>query len=241
MQTGVYHISFHTAHNLCCLFFWGCNFECIGCLRKVEPFDCHFPEPKGSPKPFSPTFLTLDEIIDALKSVKPEIVVFEGWEPTLDPHLSKIATELHREIGTCNYLLTNGYVLPELEGIDEVKVSIKALSDEIHREYTGKSNRRVLDNLREFYQSGIKLSAETVLIPGYVNEEEIGRIARFLASVDKQIPLRIDAYWPIASKKWRAPTAKEMRKAVEEAERYLVNVSFLGGSEEVQGEVVTVV
>ena len=85
------------------------------------------------------------------------------------------------------------------------------------------------------------MSAETVLIPGYVNEEEIGRIARFLASVDKEIPLRIDAYWPIASKKWRPPTAREMRKAVEEAERYLVNVSFLGGSEQVQGEVVTVV
>ena len=183
----------------------------------------------------------MDEIIDALRSVRPKIVVFEGWEPTLDPHLSRIATELHREIGTCNYLLTNGYILPELEGIDEVKVSIKALSDELHRGYTGKSNRRVLDNLREFYQSGIKLSAETVLIPGYVNEEEIGRIARFLASVDKQIPLRIDAYWPIASKKWRPPTAREMRKAVEEAETYLVNVSFLAGSEQVQGEVVTVV
>ncbi len=241
MKTRVYHISFHTAHKLSCLFFWGCNFECIGCLRKVEPFDCHFPAPKLSPKPFSPAFLTVEDIIDALKNVKPQVVVFEGWEPTLDPHLGKIATELHREIGTCNYLLTNGYILPELEGIDEVKVSIKAFSDEIHREYTGKSNRRVLYNLREFYQRGIKLSAETVLIPGYVNEEEIGRIARFLASVDKEIPLRIDAYWPIASKKWRPPTAYEMRQAVDEAERYLVNVSFLGGSEQVQGEVVTVV
>jgi pyruvate formate lyase activating enzyme len=241
MQTRVYHISFHTAHKLCCLFFWGCNFECIGCLRKVEPFDCHFPVPKQSAKPFSPTFLTFEEIVDALRSVTPRIVVFEGWEPSLDPHLSRIAAELHREIGTWNYLLTNGYILPDLEGIDEVKVSIKAFSDGIHREYTGKSNRMVLQNLREFYQRGIKLSAETVLIPRYVNEEEISRIARFLASVDKEIPLRIDAYWPIASKKWRSPTAREMRKAVEEAERYLVNVSFLGGNEQVQGEVVALV
>lgn len=132
MQTRVYHISFHTAHNLCCLFFWGCNFECIGCLRKVEPFDCHFPAPKQSPKPFSPTFLTLNEIIAALRGVKLEVAVFEGWEPTLDPQLSEIASELHRQIGTWNYLLTNGYSLPQLEGVDEVKVSIKALSDYTH-------------------------------------------------------------------------------------------------------------
>jgi pyruvate formate lyase activating enzyme len=241
MQTRVYHISFHTAHNLCCLFFWGCNFECVGCLRKVEPFDCHFPAPRQSPKPFSPTFLTLDEITDALSGVKPEFVVFEGWEPTLDPNLSEIAGELHRQIGTCNYLLTNGYIFRDVEDIDEVKVSIKALSDDIHREYTGKSNRRVLQNLGKLHQSGIKLSAETVLIPGYVDEEEIGRIARFLASVDREIPLRIDAYWPIASKKWRVPSAREMRKAVHEAERYLANVSFLEGTEEVQGEVVALV
>jgi pyruvate-formate lyase-activating enzyme len=183
----------------------------------------------------------LEEIINALKDIKPEIVVFEGWEPTLDPNLSKIATQLHQEIGTWNYLLTNGYLSPQLGGVDEVKVSIKAFSDEIHREYSGKSNKRVLENFKKLYQSKIKLSAETVLIPGYVDREEIGKIAKFVSSVDKEIPLRIDAYWPIISKKWRAPTAGEMREAIEEAKRYLLNVSFLGGTEEVQGEVVTLI
>lgn len=240
IKTKVYHISFHAAHNLSCLFFWGCNFYCKGCLRRVEPLDCHFSETK-SPKPFSPTFLTLDEITNVLKRVKPKIVVFEGWEPTFDQNLSEITKKLHHELGTWNYLLTNGYFLPEFEGIDEVKVSIKAISLEIHQEYTGKSNKRVLENFQKLYQSKIKLSAETVLIPGFMDKEEVGKIAKFIASIDKEIPLRIDAYWPISSKRWRAPTAKEMKEAVEEAKSYLINVSFLDGSEEVQGEIIKLV
>jgi pyruvate-formate lyase-activating enzyme len=240
IETKVYHISFHAAHNLSCLFFWGCNFSCKGCLRRAEPLDCHFPGIK-SPKPFFPTFITLDEIITALKKAKPKIVVFEGWEPTFDPNLSEITKRLHYELGSWNYLLTNGYSLPELEEMDEVKVSIKAISSKIHQEYTGKSNKRVLENFQKLYQSKIKLSTETVFIPDLIDKEEIGKIAKFIASVDKEIPLRIDAYWPIFSKRWRASTGEEIREAVEEAKSYLINVSFLAGSEEVKGEVIKLV
>ena len=74
-----------------------------------------------------------------------------------------------------------------------------------------------------------------------MDKEEVGKIAKFIASIDKEIPLRIDAYWPIVSKRWRAPTTKEMKEAVEEAKGYLVNVSFLNGSEEVKGEVIRLI
>ncbi|HAG09290.1 MAG TPA: radical SAM protein, partial [Desulfotomaculum sp.] len=111
----------------------------------------------------------------------------------------------------------------------------------IHQEYTGKSNKMVLENFQKLYQSKIKLSAETVLIPDFIDKEEIGKIAKFIASVDKEIPLRIDAYWPIFSKRWRAPTVEEIKEAVEEAKSYLIKVSFLAGSEEVKGEVIKLV
>ena len=113
-----------------------------GAEAKSQAFFSHFP-------------LTLDEIIDALRGVTPKTVVFEGWEPTLDPHLSKIATELHREIGTCNYLLTNGHILPELEGIDQVKVSIKALSDGIHRNIRGNQIEGFWTILESFTSVGL--------------------------------------------------------------------------------------
>jgi pyruvate-formate lyase-activating enzyme len=179
----------------------------------------------------------LSEITTHLKKVRSKIVVFEGWEPTLDPNLSEIASTLRRELKTQNLLLTNGYLLPKLDGIDEVKISLKALSEKIHIEYTGKSNRQVLENFKLLCQSGKRVSAETVLVPGYVDREEIGRIAKFIASIDEGIPLRIDSYWPIASKKWRRPTYEEMREAMREARKHLRKVSSVVGNEPVLGEV----
>jgi pyruvate-formate lyase-activating enzyme len=80
-----------------------------------------------------------------------------------------------------------------------------------------------------------------VLIPGYVDSMEVGKIARFISSVDKNIPLRIDAYWPIASKEWRAPSEEEMSIALNEARKYLKNVSSLTGDRSVKGEVIAIV
>ncbi|MEM3150854.1 MAG: radical SAM protein [Candidatus Nezhaarchaeales archaeon] len=237
MKTNVYHISFHTAHRLAVLFFFGCNFACRGCLRRAEPFDCHLPEGEKPRKPYLAT-LTLNEVVNALREVKPEVVVFEGWEPTLDPNLPEISVTLKKELGVKNHLLTNGYLLPKLDGLDEVKVSLKAFSEDLHREYTGRSNRRVLRNFERLYGSGVRLSAETVLIPGYVDKAEIGRIAEFIASVDDEIPLRIDPYWPVASQEWRAPTVEELKEAVEEAKNHLVNVSFLSPKAGVVGRVI---
>ena len=119
--------------------------------------------------------------------------------------------------------------------MDGVKVSIKAYTDDIHRYYRGKSNKRVLKNFKRIYEEGIKLSTETVFIPGCVDVIEIRKIAEFISSVDENIPLRIDAYWPVSCDDWRAPTREEVLSAVKEARKYLNNVSFIAGDESTEG------
>lgn len=234
-KTKVYHITFHEFNELAYLFFLGCNFICKGCIRKVEPFDCSL---KDRNKKIH--FIEIKEIINLLKPFKPKIALFGGWEPTTDPSLPEIASGLHSGLGTWNYLLTNGYKLVNMKDIDEVKVSIKAYSDQKHLDYTGKSNFKVLENFKKIYKSGIKLSAETVLIPGYINLEEIVKIARFISSVDKNIPLRIDAYWPKAFKKWRRPAEDEIKKAIDESKKYLNKISSLIGKEKIKGKIIKI-
>ncbi|MHC1635160.1 MAG: radical SAM protein [Candidatus Methanospirareceae archaeon] len=244
MKTKVYHISFHEFGSLAHLFFWGCNFSCKGCLCKAFPFDCHLPTSQAGIKikEGDLQFLDVEDIVRLLEPIKPKVALFGGWEPTLDPVLHEIAPALRSKLETYNYLLTNGYdiSISAIKEMDEVKVSIKAYTDDIHRYYTGKSNKRVLENFKRIYEEGIKLSAETVLIPGCVDIEEIGRIAAFISSIDKNIPLRIDAYWPVACKDWRAPTREEVMRAAKEARKYLNNVSFLAGDESIEGKIIRV-
>lgn len=237
---NVYHITYAPATKTVCLYFWGCNFNCRGCIRKKDLQDihlnpnCHLPTAK-------PLLLDSKEVIDNLRNLEIEKVVFMGGEPTIDPQLQELAELIHDEYHTHNVLLTNGFFLPSLEDIDEVCLSIKAYTNAIHRDFTGKSNHKVLENFKRLYHSTVRLRSESILIPNYIDCEEIENIAKFIASVDPNIPYRIDAYIPVPEAPWRAPMREEVESAANIARKYLRNVSCLKGDESSKYEVVRIV
>jgi pyruvate-formate lyase-activating enzyme len=205
-----------------------------------EIYDCHLDETKerifGSERKASPPeqFLGFAEVTEIVKGLKVEEAIFMGMEPTLDPELPLIAKALHHESKSYNILLTNGFKLPSLKHVDEVVFSIKAYTDGIHRDYTGRSNRQALTNFQQIACSKIRLQAESIFIPEYIDLFEIERIAQFIAEVDRDIPYRIDAYLPVGDNPWRRPTAEEMEEAVKVARKHLAMVSCLKGNEELK-------
>ena len=244
---NIYHITYAPTVKTVHLHFWGCNLSCRACLRLKEIYDCHLEETGNSifnkDKKTAETpqsFLGLEEVMEILERLEVASVIFMGAEPTIDPQLPPLAKSLHREFKSYNILLTNGFKLIDLEHIDEVVFSIKAVTDSLHRHYTGKSNKKALNNFVRLNQSGIKLRAESIFIPEYIDSSEIENIARFIAGVNTAIPYRIDAYIPVADSPWRRPTPEEMEEAVTTAGRYLVNVSCLKGNEELKHEVVRI-
>jgi pyruvate-formate lyase-activating enzyme len=97
--------------------------------------------------------------------------------------------------------------------IDEVIFSIKAITPSLHRKYTGFSNREILKNFKELANlPRIRLHAETVFIPEYVDEVEVMKIAAFIASVNPDIPFRIDSYFPVPGECWRIPEIEELEE-----------------------------
>jgi pyruvate formate lyase activating enzyme len=244
----VYHIAHSPQAGVAHLHFWGCNLNCRACLLKKELYDCHLAETKeglfrpSREGPLAPErFLDLKEVMRILGGLEVRQVVLMGAEPVTDPELPQLTEALHQELGCHNVLLTNGFTLADLKHIDEVVFSIKAYTDELHRHYTGKSNRKALENFVRYYQSGVKLRAESVFIPGYIDYAEIEKISRFIGRVDRSIPYRIDAYIPIGDNPWRRPTPGEMAKATDTARKYLANVSCLTGNEKLKFEVLRVV
>jgi pyruvate-formate lyase-activating enzyme len=206
----------------------------------IETKDNIFNAKKESPR-VPEHFLDLEEVMRILGKLDVRQVVFMGAEPTTDRQLPQLAEALHKEFGSYNILLTNGFIVADLEHIDEVVFSLKAYTDELHRHYTGKSNKKALANFVKYHQSGVKLRAESVFIPKYIDCPEIEHIARFIASVNKGIPYRIDAYIPIGDNLWGRPTPEEMEKATSVARKYLDNVSCLTGNEELKFEVLRVI
>ncbi|GAG46076.1 unnamed protein product, partial [marine sediment metagenome] len=113
------------------------------------------------------------EVMTLLQGQDIDRVIFMGTEPALDPELPALAEALHKEFHCYNVILTNGLKLSGLEYIDEVIFSIKAYSDDRHRDYTGRSNKKILKNFATLYSSGKTLQAETVLIPDYIDANEV--------------------------------------------------------------------
>ena len=229
----VYHIAYEPSFKTATLHFWTkCNLSCRGCFCDYEQLYWNlFDDPVSrianmARQPPPTRFLSLEEVKGLLKGLAIKTVLLMGVEPSLDPELPALAKALHNEIGSYNIIMTNGLKLVDMEHIDLVLFSLKAYSDDIHRDYTGRSNKKILENFITVYRSGKKLQAISLIIPDYIDAYEIERIARFIASVDKNIPLTLHAFFPVPDCPWRAATAEDVEEAAKLARKHLVNVPY---------------
>jgi pyruvate-formate lyase-activating enzyme len=223
---GVYQITYTPELKEICLYFDGrCNFSCHGCITNWHPADCHIEEPRQTKN----RTLNKKEVTSYLKPLSFKRAIFLGKEPAEDADFLPLAKILKKDFSTYNILLTNGYQFVEDMAIDEVCVSIKAISKELFKDFTGKGNpERILKNFKRYVNTpALKVRAESIFIPGYIDKDEIEKIAKFIAKVDSSIPHRIDAYIPQHEDKFKRPTEKEIKSAKVVAENYLKNVSIL--------------
>ena len=190
-----------------------CMLRCKGCSYKLETSQQR-------------AYLGAEKVKEVLSALNLKRVHFLGGEPALDPDLSEIARFAHEELGAYTKLgHSTACVLPP-EHIDAATVSLKAFDDQLHRNYTGFSNRSILENIRLMHKLGIRLDLSSVFIPEYIDLAEIERIARFVASLDPQIPYHIIGYIPVPGTPWRAPRTEEVEEAANLARRFLSNVTF---------------
>jgi molybdenum cofactor biosynthesis enzyme MoaA len=236
VQTHVYHITYAKELGICFLFFWGCNLQCRICLLKKEAYDCHLPENRlriydpdyRSKRPR--TFLMLPELFDLLSGLKMKKTFLMGAEPVCDPALPDIMHYVTSEKNSTISLLTNGKELPPLSMLDEIVFSIKAITPALHRTYTGFDNADIVRNFKTVAgNEKITLYTETIFIPDCVDEMEIVKIAGFIASVDKGIPFRIDAYLPVEKLPWRAPSVSEIESLAEKVKHILPRTTCFYG------------
>jgi len=83
-----------------------------------------------------------------------------------------------------------------------IKFDLKARHESVHVALTGASNRRTLENFRRVAGRIHErpevplLVASTLLVPGYVDVEEVAGLAQFIAGLDRRIPYSLLAFHP---------------------------------------------
>lgn len=113
-------------------------------------------------------------------------VTISGGEPLLHPDY---VIELAREVKAMGYTVameTTGFasadvvrrVFPEL---DLILFDVKNMDDKLHREFTGVSNRQILENLSWAASEGLNVIVRVPLLGGFnATEENIRKLADFM-------------------------------------------------------------
>lgn len=114
-------------------------------------------------------------------------VTLSGGEPFFQPDFSLELFRLCYERGIHTAVETTGHVEwsvleKSLPVTDLYLYDIKHLDDQIHRQYTGVSNKVILANLNRFVESGANIILRVPLIPGFNLDEEHLQVVGELAS-----------------------------------------------------------
>ena len=211
-------------YNNLAVFYGACSFDCLFCqnwhfrevIKNTSPLAaeqlagkvsgqtaciCYF---GGDPTPQLPHAIATSRL--ALQAAEGRVLRI-CWETngSMNRGLLEQMAELSMRSGGC------------------IKFDLKAWNENVHMALTGASNRRTLENFA--YLAAMTrarpdppfLVASTLLVPGYVDRQEVGKIAEFIASLDSAIPYSLLAFHPHFRMRDLPFTTKEEAVACTEA------------------------
>ncbi len=180
---------------------------------------------EGRRSPLCPGKLDASQVVWSIQGWGParNIVAFTGGDVCCRAEFyAKAAEEIKKQCSRMWVLLeTNGYGLTprNLEilasgGVDSFWLDIKAYDEETYRRLCGTTNRWILEAPARIMDMGFVLEVLTLYIPGWVEVDQIRRIAELVAEVDREIPFTILAFFPeFKLRNIRGPNLWEMVSA----------------------------
>jgi len=203
---------------------YGCNFKCGFCQNYNISM-----EYKG----INTELMTPELIAEValLATAEENIgIAYTYNEPLIGYEFVKDCSLLIRNAGLKNVLVTNGYINDEplaelLPYIDALNIDIKAYNNRTYNTVTG--TLLPVKNTIETAYKNCHVEVTTLVIPGE-NENDIEEIAKWLSSIDPNIPYHLSRFFPRYKFSDRDPTPPEtMYKLRDIAKKHLKNV-FLG-------------
>lgn len=182
------------------VFFSGCTFDCLFCQNWHHRTGAQEFRPRRS----------VEQLIEAVDA-DTFCVCFFGGDPTPQLEFALLACDSMQESEGSSPRLcweTNGSMSADLaermadssyESQGIIKIDLKALNENLHIALCGTSNRNTLSNFSRIARRTSRrpqIVASTLLVPGYVDEHEVGDIAAFIADIDEDIPYSLLAFHP---------------------------------------------
>jgi len=183
------------------VFYRACSFDCLFCQN------WHYREKSGRT-------ITAEELSEKVDS-RTSCICYFGGDPTPQiPHALRVSWLARVKVkdrilricwetnGTAAPSLLKKMIELSLESGGCIKFDLKTWNENLNLALCGITNKRTLDNFalavafRKERPSPPLVIASTLLVPGYVDREEVKRIAEYIASLDPDIPYALLAFYP---------------------------------------------
>lgn len=203
---------------------FGCNFSCGFCQNyAISQF-------KAKSK-----FVPPEELLTILNNTEDNIgIAFTYNEPSIWYEYVYNTAKLikNKNPETNVVVVSNGYIQGDslknlLPFVDAMNIDLKAFSEKYYKRICSGRLKPVLENIK-IANEKCHVEITTLLVNNENDsEEEVGKIASFLGSIDKSIPLHLSRYFPNYKMENPPTEVEKMKKDSEIAEKYL-NYVYLG-------------
>jgi pyruvate formate lyase activating enzyme len=162
------------------------------------------------------------------------MIAFSYNEPSIFFEYALDTMKLAKKQGIKTCYVTNGYGSSEqmkrLKGyLDAVNIDLKSFNDSFYRKICKARLQPVLETIRLCHKLGIWVEVTTLFIPGENDsDEEMEKISDFIASVDKNIPWHVTAFYPTYEMMDKQPTPPETLKRAYRIGKKKINHVYAG-------------
>lgn len=215
----LYH--FYPGKNILSVGVNGCNLQCSFCQNwQVSQVD-------------QPTeYVSPEELVELALQRHSFGIAFTYTEPLIWYEYILDCAPIAHEKGLKIVLVSNGYISPEpakelIPHIDAANIDLKSMDDSFYRSICKGSLNPVLEFIKAAAPA-VHVEITNLIIPTLNDSDDnIERLARFVASVNRDIPVHFSAYFPQYKMELPSTDSEILLKAYEIAKKYL-NYVYLG-------------
>jgi pyruvate formate lyase activating enzyme len=190
---------------------FGCNFACSFCQNwDISQAPQHMRmEKKTEWKNYFEKIVEQCRFLPPKKAVEEALkancksIAFTYNEPTIFTEYTLDVMNIAKKKGLMGVYVTNGYESRECwdaiaGSIDAVNIDLKAFNEKFYLQLSKVPHwEGIKDSIKYAKKKGIWVEVTTLLIPGWNDDaKELNAAAKFLHSVDPQMPWHITAYHP---------------------------------------------
>ncbi len=235
------------------VFLKGCALRCRWCCNpESQEFKIQNMKFAGGEKVIGRD-VTVSEVIKEVAKDMPYYMrsgggmTLSGGESLLQPEFAVSLLKAAKDLGINTAIETTGFaefdtIREYLEYLDYVLMDIKHIDERKHKEFTGQSNKLILENARKIARSGANLTIRVPVIPTFNNTpQEIRQIAEFVKTLPNISALHLLPYHRMGEDKYeglgrmymlkdiKPMTDEYMEKLLEVAEKYSGVPCQIGG------------